>query len=74
MHWLQVLDKMSNSKEWQDSSDGWVKAMTESKEYKEKYQKYLERTDKPLSYRDWLRKYKDEGPKYEGPWGKDLGL
>ena len=40
---------MSNSKEWQDSSDGWVKAMTESKEYKEKYQKYLERTDKPLS-------------------------
>jgi hypothetical protein len=19
-------------------------------------------------------KYKDEGPKYEGPWGKDLGL
>ena len=20
------------------------------------------------------KKYKDEGPKYEGPWGKDLGL
>ena len=20
------------------------------------------------------KKYRDEGPKYEGPWGKDLGL
>ena len=28
----------TNSKEWQNSSDGWVKTMTESKENKEQYQ------------------------------------
>ena len=44
-----------NSKEWQDSSDGWVKTMTESKENKKEYQKYLDTTENPVAYRDWLK-------------------
>ena len=44
-----------NSKEWQDSSDEWVKTMTESKENKEEYQKYLKTTENPVAYRDWLK-------------------
>ena len=44
-----------NSKKWQDSSDEWVKTMTESKENKEEYQKYLDTTENPVSYRDWLK-------------------
>ena len=51
----------TNSKEWQNSSDGWVKTMTESKENKEQYQKYLNTTKKPVAYRDWLREIKDNG-------------
>ena len=50
-------DYMGNSKEWQDSSDEWVKTMTESKENKE-YQKYLTTTEKPVPYRDWLKEIK----------------
>ena len=49
----------TNSKQWQDSSDEWVKTMTESKDNKEQYQKYLKTTNKPVSYRDWLREIKD---------------
>lgn len=48
-------DYMMNLKRWQDSSDGWVSTMTKSKESKEEYQKYLTTTEKPVSYRDWLR-------------------
>ena len=44
-----------NSKKWQDSSDEWVKTMTESKENKEEYQKYLDTTETPVAYRDWLK-------------------
>ena len=44
-----------NSKKWQDSSDEWVKTMTESKENKEEYQKYLDTTENPDAYRDWLK-------------------
>ena len=44
-----------NSKKWQDSSDEWVKTMTESKENKEEYQKYLDTTENPVAYRDWLK-------------------
>ena len=47
-------DYMNNSERWQDSSDGWVKTMTESKENKEKYKKYLTTTKNPMSYRSWL--------------------
>ena len=46
----------SNSKRWQDNSDGWVKAMTESKENKEKYQEYVSKTKEPLTYIEWLKK------------------
>ena len=44
-----------NSKKWQDSSDEWVKTMTESKENKEEYQNYLDTTENPVAYRDWLK-------------------
>ncbi len=50
---------MSNSKEWEDSSTGWVDTMTKSKESKEEYKKYLEITENPVPYRDWLRDIKD---------------
>ena len=48
-----------NSKEWEDSSTGWVDTMTKSKESKEEYKKYLEITENPVPYRDWLRDIKD---------------
>ena len=50
---------MSNSKEWEDSSTGWVDTMTKSKESKEEYKKYLKITENPVPYRDWLRDIKD---------------
>lgn len=49
------MSKIENTKSWQDSSDGWVKTMTKSKENKEQYQKYANKIDKPLPYRDWLK-------------------
>lgn len=48
-------DYMVNSKRWQDNSDGWVKAMTESKENKEKYQEYVKKTRDPMTYIEWLK-------------------
>tara|TARA_S200000501_G_C20862004_1_gene760235 strand:- start:3042 stop:3203 length:162 start_codon:yes stop_codon:yes gene_type:complete len=48
-----------NSKRWQDNSDGWVSAMTKSKEDKEEYQEYLLVTENPVPYRDWLRDIKE---------------
>ena len=51
-------DYMGNSKEWQDSSDEWVKTMTESKENKEEYKKYLTTTEEPLTYIRWLKEIK----------------
>lgn len=50
-----------NTKSWQDSSDGWVKTMTTSKENKEKYQEYIAEClsnmeSEPVAYRDWLKK------------------
>jgi len=49
------MEKPENTKSWQNSSDGWVKTMTKSKENKEQYQKYVSMTDKPMPYRDWLK-------------------
>ncbi len=49
-----------NTKQWQKSSDGWVKTMTKSKENKEKYSKYLEKAKNPVSYRKWLKEQIDE--------------
>lgn len=49
------MERTENSKGWQESSDGWVKTMTESKENKEQYKKYADRTNEPMTYRDWLR-------------------
>ena len=53
-------DLYQNTKQWQNSSDGWVKTMTESKENKERYKKYLKKTKNPVSYRKWLREQIDE--------------
>ena len=52
-------DYMVNSKEWQKNSDGWVTAMTKSKDNKEEYKKYLNTTENPVPYRDWLREIKN---------------
>ena len=49
------MSKIENTKSWQDSSDGWVKTMTQSKENKEEYQRYAEKRKSPMPYRDWLR-------------------
>lgn len=48
-------DLYQNTKQWEESSTGWVNTMTKSKENKEKYQKYLETTENPMIYRDWLK-------------------
>ena len=48
-----------NSKRWQDNSDGWVAAMTKSKQDKEKYQEYLLVTENPVRYTDWLKDIKE---------------
>ena len=52
--------KITNSKRWQNNSDGWVTAMTKSKDNKQLYQEYLKLTKdaEPLMYRDWLREQK----------------
>jgi hypothetical protein len=52
--------KITNSKRWQDNSDGWVAAMTKSKDNKQLYQEYLKtlKDAEPLMYRDWLREQK----------------
>ena len=50
-----IEDLYKNSKQWQDSSTGWVNTMTKSKENKEKYQEYLKITESPMIYRDWLK-------------------
>ena len=49
------LKQYENTKEWQQTSDGWVKTMTESKRNKEEYQSYAEKRKNPIPYRDWLR-------------------
>jgi|TARA_B100000768_G_scaffold169936_1_gene175886 hypothetical protein len=49
----------TNSKQWQKNSDGWVTAMTKSKDNKEEYKKYLNTTENPVPYRDWLREIKN---------------
>lgn len=51
-------DYMVNSERWQNSSDEWVKTMTESKENKEEYKKYLTTTKEPLTYIQWLKEIK----------------
>ena len=48
-------DLYQNTKQWEESSTGWVDTMTKSKENKEKYQEYLETTENPMIYRDWLK-------------------
>ena len=48
-------DLYQNTKAWQESSDGWVKTMTESKENKQLYKEYIKTTNNPIAYRDWLR-------------------
>jgi|TARA_A100001011_G_scaffold123871_2_gene130734 hypothetical protein len=52
---IVMPERTENTKQWQDSSDGWVSTMTKSKENKEEYQKYVNKTERPIPYRDWLR-------------------
>ena len=57
------MSKPINSKQWQDSSDGWVKTMTESKERKEaKQQEVCNHGDF-----DWCEvcHYDEHGEKYD---------
>ena len=51
---------IENTKQWEKTSDDWVKTMTESKENKEKYNEYLKKAKNPISYRKWLREQIDE--------------
>ena len=44
-----------NTKQWQESSDAWVKTMTEAKEKKKLYKKYWARTRNPMPYVKWLK-------------------
>ena len=44
-----------NTKQWEESSTGWVNTMTKSKDNKELYQEYIKTIDTPVSYRDWLK-------------------
>ena len=55
-----MASTITNSKRWQDNSDGWVTAMTKSKDNKQLYQEYLKtlKDAEPLMYRDWLREQK----------------
>ena len=52
---------ITNSKRWQDNSDGWVTTMNKSKDNKQLYKEYLKtiKTNQPLSYRAWLKKQID---------------
>ena len=49
------LRQYENTKEWKDTSDDWVKTMTQSKQNKEEYQRYARKRKSPIPYRDWLR-------------------
>jgi len=53
-------DLYQNTKQWEESSTGWVNTMTKSKENKAKYQEYLETTENPMIYRDWLKQNTEE--------------
>jgi|TARA_B110000444_G_scaffold209705_1_gene204710 hypothetical protein len=57
------MKELWNDKRWQDNSDGWVSTMNKSKEQKELYKEYLNKTkaQKPLAYRDWLKKQTNNG-------------
>tara|TARA_B100000927_G_scaffold289746_1_gene286952 strand:+ start:1482 stop:1655 length:174 start_codon:yes stop_codon:yes gene_type:complete len=52
-----MTKEWTNSKSWQDASDGWVTTMNKSKEDKEQYKKYADKQRDPMSYRDWLKLY-----------------
>ncbi len=54
---------MINSKQWQDNSDGWVKAMHESRIKKE----ILKRDECEHAIEEWceLCQYDENGAKYE---------
>jgi|TARA_B100001094_G_scaffold83609_1_gene79952 hypothetical protein len=56
----KVIKTTYNSKRWQDNSDGWIAAMTKSKDNKQLYQEYLKSTKDAdcLMYRYWLREQK----------------
>lgn len=45
-----------NTERWKKNSDDWVNTMTESKKNKELYQQYIDKTQRPVPYRDWLKK------------------
>jgi hypothetical protein len=57
------VSKPTNSKQWQENSDGWVKTMHESREKKEA--KLLEICDHDIE--EWCEycQYDENGEKYE---------
>ncbi len=57
---MMLSDTPTNSKRWQDNSDGWVTDMNKSKDNKLLYREYLKtiKSTEPLSYRTWLRQQK----------------
>ena len=44
-----------NTKQWEESSTGWVNTMTKSKENKELYKEYIKKIDTQVPYIDWLK-------------------
>jgi len=57
----------------------WLPHALEQEEWKEQtikiYGTDIEAIDSDSDKHKWIKDFKDiPGPKYEGPWGKDLGL
>ena len=81
--------KIKTSKGKWHGGKGSIQKPTDQDKYAENYDKIFNKKKK-LSKREEVlmdplaasqrsdkkkkEKYKEEGPKYEGPWGKDLGL
>ena len=54
-----------NDKRWEENTDIWCRAMTESNDNKKLYQKYRGRTNNPMPYIKWLKgkKYDTSNPR-----------
>ena len=82
-------DNKSNKGQWHGGK-GSIQKPTDQDKYSENYDKIFNKKKKLSKREEVLmdplaasqrsdkkkkeEKYKEEGPKYEGPWGKDLGL
>ena len=82
--------KIKTSKGKWHGGKGSIQKPTDQDKYSENYDKIFNKKKKLSKREEVLmdplaasqrsdkkkkeKKYKEEGPKYEGPWGKDLGL